>query len=163
MIQQFSTLKRTGFSILLTLLLAIPAFGAVSAAPAPQTTPDSTAFAADMTECVGGFAMTVRNGTNTSKSFGGVLRLRANSAGDLRESELAIDGGGTAKVTGTVTGQAVAMVFDLGNNTVMFGVGVMQKSLAECSGIAAGPFVGPEKDDRGDWDWFEGSIDARRN
>lgn len=162
MARTLNTLKHAGISVFVALALIVPVF-AVSAAPAAQPAPGSDIAApAGTTECLGGFSMTIRAGTNAGKSIAGVLTMRAdNVTGELRESTLKMDGGGMANVTGSVIGHTVAMVFDLGDGKPLFGIGVMQKSLTDCNGIAAGPFVGPERDSRGDWDWYLGNGDNR--
>lgn len=165
MIQKFSTFKRAGIGIFIAFLLTVPVFGLAYAAPVPATTGDTVLAADGVTECIGGFSINIRAGTGTGQSIGGVLKLRANNTtGELRESELTLDNNaGSMTVSGQVTGQAIAMVFEQGN-TVMFGVGVMQKKLSDCSGLAAGPVVGGGgRDSRGDWDFFEGIRDARGN
>ena len=162
MIQKFSTLKRAGIGLFVALLLTLPVVGAAYAAPAPAVTGGDTILAADAVECIGGFSMTVRAGGGAGKSFAGVLRLLVNpTTGELRDSILTLDNnGGTVNVSGQVTGQAIAMVFEQGN-TVMFGIGAMQKKASDCSGLAAGPSVGPNRDDRGDWGFSPGNRDAR--
>jgi hypothetical protein len=161
-VQKFSTLKRAGIGIFVAFLLTLPVVSAVYAAPTPATMGGETILAADTMECIGGFSLTVRSGADAGKSLAGVMRLLVNpTTGELRDSNLTLDNnGGTVNVSGQVTGQAIAMVFEQGN-TVMFGVGVMQNKASACTGLAAGPFVGPNRDDRGDWDFFPGQRDIR--
>lgn len=102
---------------------------------------------ASATSCSGHFEL---NGAEENEE--GDMEMVTVLAGNL---QLDVDETGAASgaytddeqvvsVVGQVTGQAVSLVFDLGDDTYAFGTGAMTHPIDECQGIAGGPAGGPE-------------------
>jgi len=52
---------------------------------------------------------------------------------------------------GQANGRAINLIFDLGQNHLIYGVGTLQNPIQMCKGSVGGPFVGPAEKDTGSW------------
>lgn len=106
----------------------------------------TAAPAAGLTSCSGHFEVNGLIKTEDSVEKGtllaGDLQLDVNETGAA--SGMYTDGELIVTVVGQVTGQAISLVFDLGDGMYMFGTGAMTHPIDECQGVAGGPVVGPE-------------------
>jgi hypothetical protein len=100
--------------------------------------------------CGGPFEATVRQGPSAGLSLRGDLALRVTQAGRA-SAVLTLGDGSVIHATGQVNGQAINLIFVVGQDTYIFGVGTLQHPVPACAGVWGGPFVGPELGDIGDW------------
>ncbi len=59
--------------------------------------------------------------------------------------------GPSVKMVGQITGQAIAMTFDVGNNQALAGAGLLPGDFGDCQGTVVGPLLGPREGDSGQW------------
>ncbi|GAC1647442.1 MAG: hypothetical protein NVS4B12_15220 [Ktedonobacteraceae bacterium] len=57
----------------------------------------------------------------------------------------------SVKIGGQVTGHAITITFDLGEDQVLVGSGLVPQDFRDCHGAVDGPLVGPRKGDDGKW------------
>ena len=55
------------------------------------------------------------------------------------------------KILGHINGRVINLLFDLGNNKILSGTGLLQHDMRECQGTVDGPLVGPGERDSGTW------------
>ena len=111
-----------------------------------------TVYAQTTVECTVSFVAAVRQGTNAGLSLQGEMRLTVEPSGNAT-GVLETDDGTSIDVIGQVNNRAFNLVFDLGNDTYVFGVGTSVYEFNTCdpNNVARGPLVGPEIDDTGAW------------
>lgn len=127
-----------------------------SPALAQEPSPTPTAVALPSAKLSDGscgipFELEVRQGPSAGTRVGGILALTVaddgSATGVLRSGD-----GEIATVIGQVNGQAVALRFDLGGESVVFGTGLSVGQLAACAVTdMGGSAVGPNPGDLGDW------------
>lgn len=102
--------------------------------------------------CLIDFEATVRQGPSSGVALLGVLDFKVDGAGVLYGKLMQKDGG-ELLVAGQVEGRAVHLVFDLGDEQNVFGVGTAKAQITNdtCGLALGGPFVGPAAGDSGDW------------
>lgn len=118
------------------------------------TTTDSSAGSgqAGPVHCLIDFEATVRQGPSSGVTLLGVLDFKVDEAGVLYGKLMQKDGS-ELLVAGQVEGRAVHLVFDLGDEQNVFGVGTAKVRITNdtCGLALGGPFVGPAPGDAGDW------------
>jgi hypothetical protein len=107
-----------------------------------QDTPDTYT-------CTGDFEAGIYSGPDKGMMLNGKLELNV-SAGKATGTLTSADGQQTP-VSGQIGGQAINLVFKLGEKRYLFGVGTSVSDFSECGGAAGGPLVGPAPGDSGDW------------
>lgn len=125
---------------ILSLIVVVLGLTACSGIPA----------AADVIKCTVNFEATVHQGPNVGLSLAGPLALEVDSTGNLT-GVLTTNGGTYIQATGQAVGHSINLVFDLGDDKHIFGVGSLENNIQECKGAIGGPFTGPEPGDSGDW------------
>jgi hypothetical protein len=96
------------------------------------------------------FSATVYQGPDRGLSVQGQLTLQVNQTGSL-SGTLKQTSGPDVSVVGQADGRAINLVFNLGQNRLLFGVGTLQQDIHSCAGAAGGPLVGPNGPDSGNW------------
>ena len=124
------------FGLLFTTLLLVGAF--------------LMATAQSSTQLMGNFVGTVRLGPDKGMVWKGVLRLTVATNGAV-SGTLERPGGSTVKVTGTVIGQSISLVFDLGGGKYVFGTGGLNRDLRQKPSAMGGTLAGPNEGNIGDW------------
>lgn len=118
--------------------------------------------------CVFPFAASVRQGPSAGTTLLGYMVLQSDAAGATQGVFFTYDDQ-MIGVSGTLTGQAVNLIFTPSEGTYIFGVGTSAVDLATCHGPfnapMGGSLVGPAEGDLGDWavitdygDALEGNI-----
>lgn len=107
--------------------------------------------------CTIDFEATVHQGPDAGLSLVGDLALQIESSGAL-SGALSQQDGSQVPVSGQAQGQAINLVFDLGSEQYIFGVGSLQYDIRECKGAIGGPFTGPQPGDNGDWGYALGGV-----
>lgn len=82
----------------------------------------------------------------------GVLDFAVDEGGGLHGALMQDDGSQIA-AAGQVDGLAIHLVFDLGEEQTVFGVGTARAAITNdtCGLALGGPFAGPAPGDMGDW------------
>jgi hypothetical protein len=106
--------------------------------------------AAETIKCTGNFEATVYQGPSAGLSLVGPLALEVDATGNLTGA-LTTSNGTFVQVSGQAIGRSINLVFDLGQDKHIFGVGSLENNMGECQGVGGGPFTGPEPGDSGDW------------
>lgn len=109
-----------------------------------------TATPATSTTTIGRFEATVHYGPNTGVSLNGQVKLDVESSGNV-SGVLTLADGSQVKAVGQANGRAINLMFDLGNDQKVFGVGTAERDIREGGGMMGGPFSGPAAGDLGDW------------
>lgn len=122
---------------LLMMVLSLAGCGAASAV-------------AETIQCTGDFEATVYQGPSAGLSLVGPLSLQVDATGNLTGALTANDGA-LVEVTGQAIGRSINLVFNLGEDKRIFGVGSLENDIRDCKGLSGGPFTGPEPGDSGDW------------
>jgi hypothetical protein len=108
--------------------------------------------------CLIPFEMAVRQGPSAGTKFSGVLAVKTDQEGRV-DGTFVAGGGALATVAGQATGRAVTLVFDLGQNGVVYGVGGGDADFSSCRMRSlGGPLVGPLPGDAGDWALIRGRL-----
>jgi hypothetical protein len=102
------------------------------------------------TEFSGEFVGTVRLGPDKDKVWQGHLRFAVDAMGAVT-GMLEQTSGETIGVSGTVTGQSITLVFDLGDGKYVIGTGGLNKDVRNNPTIMGGTLSGPNEGDIGDW------------
>lgn len=102
--------------------------------------------------CRGAFEATVHQGPNAGLAVSGELQIQIDASGHLSGALVRPDGVQVV-ASGQTIGQAINMLFDLGNGQELFGVGTLSNDLQMCQGLGGGPLTGPKPGDSGDWRW----------
>jgi len=102
--------------------------------------------------CMIDFEATVRQGPSNGVALLGVFDFKVDKEGVLY-GKLMQENGGEIMAAGQVIGRAVHLVFDLGEDQTVFGVGTAKVRITNdtCGLELGGPFVGPQPGDSGDW------------
>lgn len=102
--------------------------------------------------CLIDFEATVRQGPSSGVALLGVFDFKVDEEGVLY-GKLMQEAGGEILAAGQVVGRAVHLVFDLGEDQTVFGVGTAKVRITNdtCGLELGGPFVGPAPGDAGDW------------
>jgi hypothetical protein len=133
-------IMKTKFYVLCLNLLMVLILAACG-----QATP-----AATTATCTSEFEATIHQGPNAGLSLVGELTLEVQPSGSLT-GMLILDDGSQVKAVGQTEGRAINLMFDLGNDQQIFGVGTSEYDIRECKGVLGGPFSGPLPGDIGDW------------
>lgn len=159
--------KLTALIVLLVLLLvagcqpvmpinALPATGSVQSAitttSVAETSLSQGSGQPGPVHCLIDFEATVRQGPSSGVALLGVFDFQVDEAGVLY-GKLMQENGGEILAAGQVIGRAVHLVFDLGEDQTVFGVGTAKVRITNdtCGLALGGPFVGPTPGDAGDW------------
>jgi hypothetical protein len=105
--------------------------------------------------CSGAFEATVHQGPDAGLAVSGALQVQIDASGHLSGALVRSDGVQVI-ASGQTIGQAINMLFDLGNDQQLFGVGTLSTDLHMCQGVGGGPLTGPKPGDSGDWRWTLG-------
>lgn len=102
--------------------------------------------------CQVDFEAAVRQGPSTGLMLQGLLDFKVNASGTLHGVLLQSDQS-QILAAGQVDGRAIHLVFVVGDQKFVFGVGTTLNQIEndECGVALGGPFVGPEPGDSGDW------------
>lgn len=123
------------------MVVLSPGSGAAQDAPVPS--------------CSMRFEATVGAGPNAGLVLIGNLVFEVSDDGQLPQGWLIPDTGAPIPVSGQITGRSIGLLFDLGDENVIFGTGIADGNLMECAGSwdgeLGGPFAGPDTGDLGDW------------
>jgi len=102
--------------------------------------------------CKYNFDATVRSGPSEGLALVGTLALVTVAPGVLRGYLYPKDGGEAFRVYGTVDKNvSIDLRFELTDGRVIVGTGIVEAPIGECRGTMDGTFIGPEKEDEGDW------------
>ena len=109
-------------------------------------------FAQEALHCEFEFDATVHQGPSAGLALIGILQFDLDTTGGLTGT-FALEDGSEALVAGQVNGRAVNLIFDLGDQRYIYGVGTSLYNVRDedCGGELGGPLVGPEPGDSGDW------------
>lgn len=132
-------MSRTLFSIIGLVILALGLTGCGAASAVAETI-----------NCTGDFEATIYQGPSAGLSLVGPLSLQVDATGNLT-GKLAANNGALIEVTGQAIGRSINLVFNLGEDKRIFGVGSLENDIRDCKGLSGGPFTGPEPGDSGDW------------
>ena len=137
-------MHRTFFNLigLLIIVLGLTACGTASSVT-------------EAVKCTGDFDATVYQGPSAGLSLLGPLSLQVDATGNLTGS-LTVSDGTLVEVTGQAIGRSINLVFNLGQDKRIFGVGSLENDIRGCKGVAGGPFTGPKPGDSGDWGYAIG-------
>jgi hypothetical protein len=157
-----------GLLVLLALLLvtgcqpvmpvnALPAGESAQMTITSTTTMTDTSVTAGSGEpgpvhCLIDFEATVRQGPSSGVALIGVFDFKVDEEGTLYGKLMQGDGG-EILAAGQVNGRAINLVFALGEEQHVFGVGTAKAKITNdtCGLVLGGPFVGPAPGDAGDW------------
>lgn len=116
------------------------------------TTARQSSGEAGPVHCLIDFVATVRQGPSNGVTLRGVFDFKVDEEGALY-GKLMQEDGGEILGAGQVIGRAIHLVFDLGDQQLVFGVGTAQAKITNdtCGLALGGPFVGPAEGDSGDW------------
>jgi hypothetical protein len=109
-------------------------------------------FAQNDVHCEFEFDAAVYQGPSAGLALIGTLQFDLDAMGGLSGS-FALEDGNEVLVVGQVTGRAVNLLFDLGDERYIFGAGTSLNNVRDedCGGALGGSLVGPEPGDSGDW------------
>jgi hypothetical protein len=96
------------------------------------------------------FKATIYTGPDAGMSLQGNLHLHIDPDGSVT-GVLKQANGPDIHSVGQANGRAINLIFDLGQNRLIYGVGTLQNPIQMCKGSAGGPFVGPDEKDAGSW------------
>ncbi|MGI8550210.1 MAG: hypothetical protein ACR2PL_05320 [Dehalococcoidia bacterium] len=116
--------------------------------------PAQAAVTAEPAHCSRAFQIDVRQGPDAGLSLVGTLTLDADASGNATgvfEVFYPDDRAASVPVVGQVNGRALNLLFLQPDGGTLYGVGVMQNLLQDCSGSLGGPSIGPSDGDFGDW------------
>ena len=102
------------------------------------------------TEFSGVFVGTARLGPDKDQVWQGNLTLAIDAMGAVT-GMLKQANGETIPVSGTVVGQSITLVFDLGDGKYVIGTGGLNKDVRNNPTIMGGILSGPNEGDIGDW------------
>jgi hypothetical protein len=157
--------------VLITIIALISLTGCQGVTPvtpaqeagSTQTTSSTTMPATDTTtaqgsgqpgpvHCLIDFEATVRQGPSSGVALRGIFDFKVDEAGTLY-GKLMQENGGEILAAGQVNGRAIHLVFELGGEQLVFGVGTAKARITNdtCGLALGGPFVGPAPGDAGDW------------
>lgn len=135
----------------------------INAGDAAQTAITNTTTLTDTTAAVGrgepgpvhcmiDFEATVRQGPSSGVALRGIFDFKVDEAGVLYGKLMQADQS-EIQAAGQVNGRAVNLVFELGEDQLVFGVGTAKVRITNdtCGLALGGPFVGPAPGDAGDW------------
>ena len=130
----------------------IAATTAITAAAAMTGTLAEGSGAPGPVHCEVNFEATVRQGPSSGVALAGILDFKVDASGDLG-GKLRGPDGSEIPAAGQVDGRAIHLVFDLGDEQTVFGVGAARGEITNdtCGLALGGPFVGPQPGDMGDW------------
>jgi len=102
--------------------------------------------------CLVDFEATVRQGPSNGIALKGVFDFKVDEDGTLY-GQLKQENQQEILAAGQVVGRAIHLVFALGENQNIFGVGTAKARITNdtCGLALGGPFVGPAPGDAGDW------------
>lgn len=102
--------------------------------------------------CDVGFEATIRQGPSAETTLLGDLEFDLDDTGSLI-GQFLVEDGTQILIAGQVVGHSISMIFDLGDERYIYGVGVSLRDVRsdDCGGPMGGPFVGPGEGDSGDW------------
>jgi hypothetical protein len=96
------------------------------------------------------FSATINTGPDAGTSLQGNLQLHIDQDGSVT-GVLKQAKGPAINSVGQANGRAINLIFDLGHNQLIYGVGTLQNPIQMCKGSVGGPFVGPAEKDTGSW------------
>lgn len=131
-------------------LLAAVGLGRTAVATQDAATPVATSVAGTATRCLLPFEATVRRGPSAGLALTGTLSLAIDARGTAW-GILALPDGAGDLVVGQGDGRAVNLLVTLADGRVVYGVGVAEHDVRDCTGAMGGPLVGPQPGDAGDW------------
>lgn len=102
--------------------------------------------------CLVDFEATVRQGPSNGVALKGVFDFKVDEDGTLY-GQLMQENQEEILAAGQVIGRAIHLVFALGEDQTVFGVGTAKARITNdtCGLALGGPFVGPAPGDAGDW------------
>lgn len=102
--------------------------------------------------CLLNFEATVRQGPSKGVTLKGVFDFKVDETGNLHGKLLQNDQS-EVLAAGQVIGRAIHLVFAVGKDQDIFGVGTAKTKINNdtCGLALGGPFVGPAPGDSGDW------------
>ena len=114
--------------------------------------PDTGSGEPGPVHCMIDFEATVRQGPSSGVALRGIFDFKVDATGTLY-GKLVQEQGGEILAAGQVNGRAVNLVFSLGEDQTVFGVGTAKAKVTNdtCGLELGGPFVGPAPADSGDW------------
>jgi hypothetical protein len=128
---------------------------ATLAACVVAATTSATASAA--ATCPGTFEGAVTHGPNAGLVFSGPIVVTVGDDGTITGT-LVNNDGTVVPIGGFVAGNSIHLVFDLGENGTVRGVGdLVGNDFATCTGTATGSLHGPTLQDTGNWGIVWGS------
>jgi hypothetical protein len=137
---------RTTFSLILTvLLISLAACNRPDDSVRLESTPKRAGLERTLR-----FQGAIRQGPNAALAFIGDLHLAIAESSSF-QGTLTREDRTVITTTGQVDGQAIHLVFDLGNDAFVFGVGTLQNRISASQGVAGGLLTGPQPGDSGDW------------
>ena len=103
-------------------------------------------------ECAMDFEATVWQGPSAGMTFVGELTFLFDETGAVEGNFVGLEGE-SVPVAGQINGRAVNLIFNLGEDRYLFGVGTAWSPVEgeNCGDVLGGPFTGPEAGDSGDW------------
>ncbi len=105
--------------------------------------------------CKYDFDATVRSGPSEGLALVGTLAVVTVAPGVLRGYLYPNDDGEAFRVYGAVDkNMGIDLRFELTDGRVIVGTGIVEAPIDECRGTMDGTFIGPEKEDEGDWAGF---------
>jgi len=113
---------------------------------------DATATAEPAPGCSLPFEAEVYQGTDAKLALSGTLSLSLDDTG-AATGKLTTADKTEYPVVGQISGRAINLAFDLGDQVYIFGVGTSFEPVdaGNCGKSLGGPFVGPAPDDTGTW------------
>ena len=134
------------FSLIFTaLLISLPACNRPDDGVGLESTPERAGLERTIQ-----FQGAIRQGPNAALALIGDLHVVIAEAGDFHGT-LTREDRTVVTTTGQIDGQAIHLVFDLGNDAFVFGVGTLQNRISASQGVAGGLLTGPQPGDSGDW------------
>jgi hypothetical protein len=128
------------------MLMVSSSISTVTAAPLSPTLSQSPSI-----DCLfAQFRATIHTGPDSGTSLQGNLQLHIDHDGSVT-GVLKQAKGPDIDSVGQANGRAINLIFDLGHNQLIYGVGTLQNPIQMCKGSAGGPFVGPAEEDSGSW------------
>jgi len=118
------------------------------------TAQDATeAPAAPAPGCSLPFEAEVYSGPDAKLALSGTLNLTLDETGAATGNLTSADKKTVTPVVGQISGRALNLAFDLGDDVYIFGVGTSFEPVdgGNCGKALGGPFVGPAPDDTGTW------------